>query len=350
MAYDCRIERDSISERGHRVTTMVVTMPRIVLAEFNTHRVFSRNSASSRAIPVRTQLQKLAEDPFIPIEFGTIGKQMNAGPPLTGEQHDEAHDIWVNAQISAIESALMLTTSRDYITKAWDEWTNTTNNNYIEFVLSIAGKLERADPEVVNQAMLRVSKGQTNRLLEPFMWHELIVTATEWENFFALRTDENAQQEIRTAADLMKSAYDGSSPSLVREGEWHLPFIQAEEEQWAKENPLLAVKSSMARSARVSYLTHDTKVIDYGKDEGLADRLSGGGHMSPAEHPLYPISKLEWQWRMKQAAIAREAKGILPDHVVEELAEKPEFSLNMRGWVPARRDIANQAVYQKVAA
>ena len=45
------IAADSINVKGKRITTFIVTMPRIVLAELNTHRVFSRNSASSRAIP-----------------------------------------------------------------------------------------------------------------------------------------------------------------------------------------------------------------------------------------------------------------------------------------------------------
>jgi thymidylate synthase ThyX len=346
MAYSCKIEADSISVRGHRLTTMVVTMPRIILAEFNTHRAFSRNSASSRAIPVRTYLERLLNDPFIPVEFGTVDKGMNAGPALSGDRHNEAVKIWADAQVNAIESALMLTTSREYIVREWERWTDEKNDDYTEFVLSLAVKLAGMDPEVVNDAMLRVSKGQTNRLLEPFSWQEVVVTGTEYTNFFNLRTDRNAQLEIRTAAEQMEELYEASTPTELQEGEWHLPFIQPDEQQWAKDNLDLAIKSSVARCARVSYLTHDRKKVDQAADIRLADSLAVNGHMSPYEHAATPFSEYEW-WVRHHMASAAKSKGFqLEDYVLFQLIESTQFALNFRGWASARRSQKNQSVFQ----
>jgi hypothetical protein len=57
MTHSTKILADSISPDGVRLTTLEVVMPRIVLAEFNTHRMLSRNSASSRAIPIEKMIR-----------------------------------------------------------------------------------------------------------------------------------------------------------------------------------------------------------------------------------------------------------------------------------------------------
>ena len=161
MAYDAKIVADSVSEVGDRLTTMEVTFPRMVLAEFNTHRVFSRNSASSRAIPVEKQLQRIMDDPFIPVWWGRKQSGMQADHELEGDGLVQAKAEWLAARDSAV--------------------------GHVQRLLELG-----------------LHKQITNRLLEPFMWHTVIVTATEWSNFFALRANPMAQPEIRVIAEMMR--------------------------------------------------------------------------------------------------------------------------------------------------
>ena len=341
MAYSCKIVTDSVSSRGHRLTTMTVTLPRIVLAEFNTHRVFSRNSASSRAIPVRKQLRSVVEDSFMPRQFGTAVGGMNAGPALSGKQLETAQYLWSKSMRKQVWAALQLTTSPDYIRREWRLFEGTLEG----FVLEVAHRIEDPSHPIHRESLLWTSKGLTNRILEPFMWHTIIVTATEWENFFNLRTDKNAQEEIRTAAEMMRDAYNGSEPVEVHEGEWHLPFIQPDELEWAKANPEIACKAVAARCARVSYLTHDTGAVDIDKDIKLADRLASAGHMSPFEHVAQPFTSDEWYVREMMSQTAKVNRDLLSEGALSLLVDSTEFSGNFRGWAQFRRGLKGQQVF-----
>src|ERR1044072_534502 len=86
MAFDAKVLADSRSPAGRRLTTLEATFPRFVLAEFNPHRVSSRNSASSRAIPIAKQLRRVLDDPYVPIEFGSNQPGMQAAEPLAREK------------------------------------------------------------------------------------------------------------------------------------------------------------------------------------------------------------------------------------------------------------------------
>ena len=130
-------------------------------------------------------------------------------------------------------------------------------------------------------------KQLVNRLLEPFAWITVIITATEWANFFTQRCHPDAQPEIKHIAEMMLAAYRASAPATVADGRWHLPLIQDDEARSARR---LLCKLSVARCARVSYLTHDGK-RDRDKDLELYERLLGGGangHWSPFEHVATP--------------------------------------------------------------
>lgn len=246
MSYKVKVLCDSIA-LGTRLTTFVVTMPRFLLAEFNTHRVLSRNSASSRAIPVEKRIAMLESDPFVPEAFQQNIRGMQGGAPLDPMAQDNAKQIWMQAAKSAIQHAKSL-------------------------------------------ANLGVHKQWANRLLEPFAWHTVVCTATEWENFFNLRTHPDAQPEIQVVARMMKAAMEESKPQPLELGEWHIPFITEEDINESCGNPscmpddLWLVKLSVARCARVSYLTHDTGKRDVVADLALHDRLLTSGHMSPFEH------------------------------------------------------------------
>lgn len=251
---------DSVSPNGVRLTTQEVTFHRFMLPEFNTHRVFSRNSASSRAIPFHKQLQKIMEDPALPIEWRTEQSGMVGGQVLDLPATQIAIDEWLEARNAAAESAKRL-------------------------------------------AALGVHKSLVNRIIEPFMWHTVIVSGTDWDGFWNQRCSHLAQPEIMCAADEMRKAYDASTPTLINNNEWHLPYIDQEDydaaedlcygaiEGWTERVTELLKQVSAARCARVSYLTHDG-VRSIKKDLELYQRLvtAEPPHWSPLEHVATPAS------------------------------------------------------------
>nr|AIA11820.1 Thymidylate synthase complementing protein [uncultured bacterium] len=257
MGYNAEVIADSVSERGHRLTTLEATFPRIVLSEFNTHRVLSRNSASSRAIPVAKQLERIKNDPYIPEYWGKNQPGMKAYEQLGAAGIAAAKSEWLHARDAAVTSA--------------------------EKLLDIG-----------------LHKQLANRILEPFAWHTVLVTATEWNNFYALRANPDAQPEIRTIAEQMQDAMNGSTPKLLKEGEWHLPLIQPDEFNGMFEHTEAAQQISSGRSARVSYMTHHG-IRDKAKDIELYDSLRTGGHMSPLEHVARPFTPGEWAVREAMA-------------------------------------------------
>ena len=287
-----RVLCDSVSPQGVRLTTLEVVMPRIVLAEFNTHRMFSRNSASSRAIPVEKMIRMVLDNPYIPLSWGKNQRGMQADEDIDAEASGYARGVWLHARDAAVVQA--------------------------ERLLAIG-----------------VHKQLTNRLLEPFMWHTVIVTATEWDNFFHLRDNPDAHPDIQLVARRMREAMVASTPQELGAGEWHLPLVDPIMENVDSDRGEAAWaywrKVSVARCARVSYLTHDGK-RDPEADLGLYDRLLAPGHMSPFEHVARPMEKAD-----------------LALEVIEDLgplahvALSRTFSGNFRGWVQYRKTIAGEA-------
>jgi thymidylate synthase ThyX len=288
MGYDAKVLCDSLSPDNVRLTTLEVTFPRIVLAEFNTHRMFSRNSASSRAIPVEKMINRVLTDPFIPVYWGKNQKGMQAEEELTEDLRLAAEETWLAARDHAVYR--------------------------------------------VNQMLaLGIHKQIANRLLEPWLYHTAIVTATEWDNFWGLRCNKDAQPEIRKAADLMRAAYDASPPSPVNYGDWHLPLVEPDEAFNLQANGMSiedVCRMSVGRCARVSYLTHDG-VRDPKADVELCERLAKSGHMSPLEHVARPMT---WE----------EAYAL---HYASAGRRDPfsEFRGNFRGWVQMRKLLPYEA-------
>jgi thymidylate synthase ThyX len=303
MPFDAKVLADSVSPGGHRLTTLEATFPRFVLAEFNTHRVFSRNSASSRAIPIAKQLRRVLEEPYVPIEFGSNQPGMQAGPALAGEKRDAAEAEWLRARDDAVRHVLGLVSDPGELSADAD-------------LLDVLGRVEEAIRDKAQpEEWLNVHKQVANRLLEPFMWHTVIVTATEWDNFWNLRCHPDAQPEIRLVAETMRETMAASEPAELVEDEWHLPLVRPEDREQVDSIEDL-IKVSAGRCARVSYLTHAGE-RDLGADIQLHDRLLESGHMSPLEHPARPLS---------------------PDELAED-----EWSGNFRGWHSYRKTIAGEA-------
>lgn len=294
---EAKVIADSKNEFGNRITTMIVTMPRFILAEFNTHRMFSRNSASSRAIPFEKMLKSVEENPFIPIAWMKDHSGMQGTEYLDVNHSGICVADWLKARDFAVKQAKQL-------------------------------------------SEVGCTKQLCNRLLEPFMYHTVICTSTEWENFFALRCprytniDETkvfrsrkdmckniptiplqnpseldwlsinkgqAEIHMMALAEAMWDAMNESMPKELKAGEWHIPFgdnidytkLGEATSSYYMENSKEVVdinkwltKVATARCARVSYTVvgEEGKPANYENDIKLHDRLAASGHWSPMEH------------------------------------------------------------------
>jgi len=245
-----KVIEDSTCTTGARITTMELQYQRFIHSEFLTHRVFSRNAMSSRAIPVEKMIEQVRSNPAAPLYWGANKPGMQAT--------EEIRDL----------------------TEAKQQW-------------AMAARQAADRAESMNAIGLH--KQLVNRLLEPFQWMRTIVTATEWDNFFALRCHPDAQPEFQVLANAMKAAMDESKPAdrgrpgyQSHASSWHLPYIKPGEREYYL--PSLLPKLSAARCARVSYLTHDGENPQVGKDLDLFNRLVGADpiHASPIEHQAYP--------------------------------------------------------------
>ena len=209
--------------------------------------MFSRNSASSRAIPIAKQIERVLTDPALPLEYGSKRAGMQAGPPLDGDALIDAQQVWLAARDSAVAAA---------------------------------------------QELLRlgVHKQVANRLLEPFMWHTVIVSSTDWDGFWTQRCSPLAQPEIRVAAEAMRDAVRASTPIPRATGDWHLPYITDDDRVDAGHVHETLRRVSAARCGRVSYLTQDGR-RDLNEDLELYDRFvtADPPHASPLEHVATPV-------------------------------------------------------------
>lgn len=318
-----KVVADSVNEFNNRITTFEVVIPRIVLAELNTHRMFSRNSASSRAIPFNKMVEAVSENPFIPLAWqkshsGMQGTEYHTDRKLIQFFESE----WLNAKDNAISAAQIL--SEKYIPEFDDEG--------YPFNDDVNGS--------------GVTKQLCNRLLEPFMYHKVLITATELENFFKLRcpsysyqgigkyrswkdlvsdtfagganrdvVDElesadiltrlknnssQAEIHIQAVAECMWDALNESTPKELKAGEWHIPYgdnididkiadavydINDSKIADFDSTTSVKIKISTARNARISYtVVGEEKAVNYEKDIELHDNLIASGHMSPTEH------------------------------------------------------------------
>lgn len=240
---------DCVNEKGKRLTTFVLRYPKMVHGDFMTHRVFSRNASSSRAIPTAKLAMWTTDDPYTPL-FRTNKPGMQAGEYLSDEAQAEAAKEWNRAADECLLTAKRL-----------------------------------SDPKGLN-----VHKQWTNRMLEWFGYINVQVTATDYRNFIALREelDDNllpmAQDEIYYQATGIKKLLDTHEPRLVRESEWAMPWIKPEEES----APLdVRLKLSAARSASISYKTVDGHDMTYDRALAVYDKLVAVNHRmhaSPLEH------------------------------------------------------------------
>jgi thymidylate synthase ThyX len=228
------VRADSVGPHGVRITTLELSMPRFILAQFLTHRAFSRNAASSRAVPVARLRQKVEDDPYVP-RLSVAGKGMASNDIVSVEEQEE----W----------------ERDVLI-------------LLGFASALSEKWEK-----------RGHKQHVNRYLEPFSYVSVLVTATDWDNFFSLRLGHDAQPEMQELAKKMKEALEGSEPAKLRYGAWHVPFGEKTHGLTLRHR----LEVATARCARISYETHDG-VFSLEKDTALHYQLLSDRHLSPFEH------------------------------------------------------------------
>lgn len=363
---NAEIIADSINKQGDRITTFILTYPRFIHAELLTHRMFSRNSASSRAIPFEKMLKMVGEDPFIPLAWQIEHKGMQGSTYITDQKLiDFKRGVWINALQKIIKSATELNGEVSRLTSA------------------------DAIPEILNNSS--VTKQLCNRLLEPFMWHTVLVTATHFENFFNLRcpqyyyepentyfrskkdwnkkwiecfddklpytpeekdmfflniTKSQAEIHIQALAESMFDAINESKPKVLESGQWHIPFgdridlSEFDKSAGAPGSGTIAtvnipenhVKIASARAARLSYITHEGE-IDYVKDIKLHDQLLNDMHLSPFEHCAITMSDFEYEDFYK---------GDLKESKEEFCFKNQGWCNNFKGFIPYRYLIENK--------
>ena len=258
---------DSLNPQGIRITSWVLNYNLSIHAELLTHRVFSKNSASSRAIPTTKLIQQVIDNPALFVHWGKNIPGMQANEELNDNDKEIAKGIWLESRDLAVDQARKL-------------------------------------------LALNVHKQIVNRVLSPFIVNKIIMTGTEYENFFKLRAHPDAQPEFQNLAYKMKALYETNKPVQLKAGEWHVPFgDQLDDNQIcslintdnltlgefleAKEE--IKRKIAIARCARVSYLNYQGK-DDYAADVKLCDRLFGSvpRHLSPTEHVAQALDSTEF--------------------------------------------------------
>jgi thymidylate synthase ThyX len=294
-----KIIADSVSPDGTRMTTMEIEYPRFILAELNTHRMLSKNSASSRAIPVKAMHEHIRANTATPVYWGINQAGMKAKEELQGADLSWAKYVWANAREAAIKSSQEL-------------------------------------------ADLNVHKQITNRITEPWMLMKTVISGTEWANFFWLRDHPDAQPEIHELAKNMFSAYTASTPTTLNPGEWHVPYVRSYRGSHtgtlhyldSLDNYITAEEArviSASCCAQVSYRKSDDS---YEKALKIYRQLieSEPAHASPVEHQATPMEL--------QADILR---WDTLDGVTHQDRYGQLWSGNLRGWVQFRKLIPNEA-------
>lgn len=227
----------------HKISTLSLVYPRFIHSEFMTHRVFSRNAMSSRAVPVAKMIEQVRRDPAMPIHWGANQPGMQANGEVGSEARADATGLWRQAA-------------------------------------NVAANIAEAMSDD-----LGLHKQVVNRILEPFQWMHTIVTSTEWENFFSLRLDQAAEPNMRRLAEKMLDAF-GATTAVERD--LHVPFVNEADHLMFDDRTLCMI--SAARCARVSYLNHDGSEPNVTKDLELARMLQTSRHASPFEHQAMALA------------------------------------------------------------
>ena len=285
--------QSSINSSGVILNTLELEYPRFILAEVNTHRMLSKNSASSRAIPVTKMHSLLTAEP---VSWGANKPGMSASTEI--EDTKQALHLWESAK----ESAMAYSTS---------------------------------------MASVGLHKQITNRVTEPWMMMKTVISGTEWANFLWLRNHPDAQPEIHELARCINQALLATGPTLINSGEWHVPYIDRFRDD---ENVLCyfssgqqidvetAKKVSASCCAQVSYRVLDDSIE---KAEMIFDKLinSEPMHASPVEHQATPLHFTEYSNPL----------GYWSEGITHMDRNGTLWSGNFRDWIQYRKTLPNES-------
>jgi len=287
---------DSITHSGTRLTTLELEYPRFILAELNTHRMLSKNSASSRAIPQQKMHELLKTTPAMPVEWGSNKPGMVAGEVLDTTQQRAAAGVWLAARDQMLSHSTVL-------------------------------------------FQTNVHKQLANRITEPWMMMKSVVSGTEWANLLWLRNHPDAQPEFCELAQQIAAVLEKHVPQTLKPGEWHVPYVETKRDShgdltyWSGDEELttdLALKVSASCCAQVSYRRTDTSVV---KALDIYYKLieSKPVHASPIEHQATPMpSPTPKAW---------------PQGVTHQDRHGEYWSANFRGWIQHRKLVAGESVW-----
>lgn len=245
--YSRRITSDIIADswladEERRVTTFKLHMPKIMLGELVRHRIYSFSVQSARARSTQTKLLAVYQDPFIPML------------PLAEHKGMQGYDLVNDLTMAAVQ-------------ELW----KVARNKMLEY----AREMEE----------LGYSHQYTNRLLEPFMMVDVVMTGDDWDNFLTLRTDKAAQFEIQVTARQMRDLLKHSEPQVLSPGQVHLPFMKGQHY-----GPYQMAMMSAASTARTSYIDPTDSQHSPQKNIELANNLLENRHLSPFEAVVMSLS------------------------------------------------------------
>lgn len=302
-----KVIADSIGPTGVRVTTMEIEYPRFILAELNTHRLLSKNSASSRAIPVAKMHEQISTNPATPVYWGKNQPGMSASEELQGDELGMAKYYWNGAKEAALRFA-----------KAMSD--------------------------------IGLHKQSANRVAEPFQLMKTVITGTEWSNFYYLRNHYQAQPEIQALAAAMYKAHTESKPKQLEPGEWHLPYVWASRDIMGtlyyrdnngNELSLEDAKIiSVSCCAQVSYRKNDDSLE---KAQNIFDKLinSKPAHSSPTEHQATPMP-------LRYLGMEDTGRKYWPKGISHQCQDGSYWSGNLQGWVQYRKTLDGEAQWGKI--
>lgn len=275
--YRAMMIEDSTTESGSRLATMICRFPRAILSEMNTHRVFSRNSASSRARSIRTVISDVLDHPYVPI-FTRNQKGMS-GDVMSDESVRHAREIWLSGRDKAVETELRL-----LLGDLYDD-----SLSFSELVDVYYNDVYNAE----ESRGLSVHKQNANRVVEPYLWHEAVITSNFWDNFITLRADfDHADPAIYAIAVLMNRLLNISEPT---QRSVHVPFVSDQRRLSGQESFDQAYDTLMQCSAEAAKISYHDRSGDHQKaaSVSLGERLLADQHLSPFEHiAVRPTSAL----------------------------------------------------------
>lgn len=303
-----KIIADSVSPLGKRITTFELEYPRFIHSELMTHRLFSRNSSSTRAIPVQRMIELVQENTATPVHWGENNPGMQSNRELDNTRKEAAKGLWFSALGSVVSYAKIMS----------------------------------------DKVGINGHKQWVGRILEPFVMMKVVLTATEFNNFWWLRNHADAQPEIKELAVVMKKAFEHSTPVNLKVNQWHMPYVISKIENgnqtfWLNEETQLtleqALKVSVSCCAQVSYRKLDDTLEKAEKIFSmlhLNDNSGAPSHASPTEHQAFPMN----------VDTVQEYQGATWEPGVTHIDRNGKlWSGNFQGWIQYRKLIPGEAVW-----